>query len=198
MKLYKFYYKANQDDICHDIKSKHKKSRDDYIKDKYPLYAFTASKKLYKEFKNERNMDNFIILKTDVDKEDYVDYAESHRDAMIDKAYLPVKDDDGKVHDVAFAITSYEQIVIDDMDVEYLFGGPDSFVPYQIFNKDIIKALKVLEYPFFYKIITGKSIGGNGDDYDEVEVRNNDFEILYTQFSGTFRWIKLFSLVHYY
>ena len=59
MKLYKFYYKANQDDICHDIKSKHKKSHDDYIKDKYPLYAFTASKKLYKEFKNERNM--FVI-----------------------------------------------------------------------------------------------------------------------------------------
>jgi len=186
MKLYKFYYKADKNDIAHDINDKHIKSELDYIHDKYPLYAFTTNKKIYKEFKSERNMNNFIIIKTDIDKEEYPDYVKEHRDGLLDTVYLPVKDEDGKVHDIKFAITSYEQLVIDDIDIEYMLGGRDSFVPYLIFNKEIVKALKVLEYPFFYKTIVGEAIEEDDDDYDQVDIRNNDFEILYSQFSGTF------------
>lgn len=184
MKLYKFYYKASKNDIVHDIDNKHKKSRDDYIQDKYPLYAFTADKKLYKEFKKERNMDSFIILKSDIDREDYAEYAQEHRACLIDRAEFSVKDDDGKIQNILFAITDYEQLILDDIDVEYLMGDKSYFVSDKIFNKDIRKALKVLEYPFFYATITGNE--EELEKYDQVNVRNNDFEILYSQFSGTF------------
>lgn len=186
MKIYKFYYKADIKDISVECDDGSILNTDDYIQHKYPLYAFTNKKKLYKEFKEERNMDNFIIIKNDIDKEDFADFAECNRNAYIEKSTLKVKDENGKVYDMDFATTTYENIVIDEMDIEYIMGSPADFMPYLIFNDEIVKALKVLNYPFFYKLITGVALEEKYDDYDQVDVTNNDFEILCSQFSGTF------------
>ncbi len=188
MKLYKFYYKANKNDIAHDIEKYRKKNHDEYIKDKYPLYAFTADKKLYKEFKEERNMDAFIIIKSDIDKEDFIEYAETYRDAYLEQIDLRVKDDKGKVCEVPFVVTTYEQLIIDDVNMEEMLGDSSYFPPYLIFNKKIVKALKTLLYPFFYNTITGQPLDEDEEEYDNIEVSNNEFEILYSQFSGTFNW----------
>ena len=184
MKLYKFYYKADISGICVNIDNNKSKSTDDYIKHKYPLYAFTNNKKIFKEFKLERNMDSFIIIKSDIDDEDYEEYAKANRDALLDIVILKTLDDNNKICDLEFAITSYEQIVIDDLSIEYLM--PDEFVPYLIFNKEIVKALKTLEYPFFESAYGGMVLEEDYDDYNQPEIATNEFEILYSQFSGTF------------
>ena len=71
------------------------------------------------------------------------------------------------------------------MDIEYILGDESHFMPYLIFNKEVLKALKTLEYPFFYNLITGNDLEGTAD-YDQPNIKNNEFEILYDQFSGTF------------
>ena len=100
--------------------------------------------------------------------------------------YVKVKDDKGRVCEVPFAVTTYEQLVIDDVTIEDMLGDKSYFPPYLIFNKKIVKALKTLLYPFFYNNITGQPLDEDEEEYDNIEVSTNEFEILFSQFSGTF------------
>ena len=182
MKLYRFYYKADMKDISHDIKDAGDK--EEYLKNKYPLYAFTTDKKTYKEFKKDRNMDNFIITKTNIDKEDYVDYATTYRDQLLDIYVVTTRGKDGYPTEIEIPVTSYEHLVIDDFNYDYFIGEESVGVPYEIYNDKIVKALSILQYPFFYSMV--HEVDDYDDSYDQPPIASDEVEILISQFYGTF------------
>ena len=75
LKIYK-YYKKLSDDIM-------KASMDLSLEDKYPLYAFTNDKKVREEFKNTRDMNNFIEIVTKVTKEEYKEFGNANSGALL-------------------------------------------------------------------------------------------------------------------
>lgn len=68
--VYRFYTKPS-DDVLEN-------SSDLNVTDKYPLYAFTNDKKLYKEFIKTRNMDRFVLIKSHMEKNEYVKFINSN------------------------------------------------------------------------------------------------------------------------
>ena len=126
--------------------------------DKYPLYAITNQKLFAQRFKSERNMNKFISMKTEVDKEEYIEYASLSRGCVLELHKLTtVKNKykkDQVLFDVEVLITNQEY----QLCVEPSFNLTDEYwwstyaiSPY-IFNKKIMKALKNLDYGIAYKL----------------------------------------------
>lgn len=76
MKLYKFYKNPSDDALanCQDLG----------IEDKYPLYAFTANKTDARHFMETRNMKKFIKRVSNVDKDEYKEFANSNRGRLLE------------------------------------------------------------------------------------------------------------------
>ena len=67
---------------------------------------------------------------------------------------IGLKDENGKSCEVPFAITSYEQIVLDDLSIEYLFGDSSNNEFVHFSSKEMPK--KKIEWIKYYHIFMKK------------------------------------------
>lgn len=114
------------------------------------LYGYTDSKKIIKRFKHERDMSQFTIVEKDLDKDDILLFEKDNRYQYITlRKYITYRKDDlGYIKDyIEIASTEYEEEqTYVWTDLALLEAGKYTKYPDYIFNKDIIKALRHLEY----------------------------------------------------
>lgn len=175
------------------------------LQDRYPLYAFTKEKILHKDFESQRDMSQFVVTKTDMEEEEYKDFANSHVNMLleyIDYTHVYGADKDGKPEKDAMQIlsTRSEYDFVDDMKefmiMDEMCNKQQIFHPL-IFKKKYIKALQKLQFigfwryspnnERFYKLLSEEEIDNleycelDDIDYDEVNI----FMYLYShQFVG--------------
>jgi hypothetical protein len=143
MKLYRYYFLPSKDDS----------------ERKYSLYAITNKKKLAKEFENTRNMSRFMKKVSEVDNEEYVNFANEHREMVLQQESLTTRKtyDNGLIGhtDVNVTCTFGEYQIIKDCAEESATSSREEYWamarPFSIYSKKIKAALKILEYPVCYK-----------------------------------------------
>lgn len=149
MKLYRFYLKP-PDSVLKD-KEAHELS----LEDKYSLYAFTTSKKIRNEFIATRNMDRFIEMKSNIDKDDYTDFANRNLLRMLKRISLTSSSQKSKVDpcEIPVLSTQYEKDIIED-SIEHVFETEVDFsniFPY-VFKDKYLRALSDIGYLFLWKL----------------------------------------------
>lgn len=188
-KVYKYYYKADMDDIMHFDVSDKKRT----ILDKYPLYAITNVKEYAKEFEFERNMDAFIkrVDKMDVDEyREFIEYMNAEG-AILDRYTLTTRKHPGKCakEEIDMMMTENEKIQVLEEQSYYDLEDPRfwNIIDPRKFNKKLRKALNILQYTAFYKLMSPSFIPGPEDeDVPAPEVVHDEFYMLTRLFSGTF------------
>lgn len=114
------------------------------------LYGYTTDKKVIKQFKKERDMDQFRIVEKSLDEDDLLLFEKNYRYKVIAiRKYITYrKDDIGYFKDfIEIASTEYEEEqTYVYSDVAILEAGKYTKNSPHIFNKDIRKALDILEY----------------------------------------------------
>lgn len=151
MNIWRFYKKPDtkREDIPTNIA----------ISDLYPLYAVTCKKDYAERFKEERNMDLFIVRKSKIEKGDYSEFANMNRSSVLDIHTLYTVENkytkSHKVIDVDMLIT----------EAEYRMTGDDAIINLTdeswwvnntanpvLFNKKIRRALSYLDYEISFKL----------------------------------------------
>ena len=87
MKIYMIYAKLNPNDYkkLYDLLPLKNNIIYEQKGDKYVfLYAWTNKKSLLEKFKEERNMDRFKVVKTEIDDDDYNRFRVDMSDIMLD------------------------------------------------------------------------------------------------------------------
>lgn len=182
MKLYKFYKRPTDEAL--------KNSVDLSIEDKYPLYAFTKDKKLRNEFLNVRDKDKFIEIKTDVTKEEYVEFANKNSKQSLQYYVLDhLKNYRRKEKDEQIKNIIQVKIVCTWNEIEFVEAYNDTGISeisdtinYHIFpfmlKEKYLNALKKLEYIGFWyvnanidryeSIMTGEELDNIGYEFPDI------------------------------
>jgi hypothetical protein len=115
------------------------------------LYAFTNDKEYYDAFKNERDMNKFIIQKKEIKDDDYDKFADKYKGCVLGRrGYLtkpPSSDYLGKRYHLKI-VSTWDEEMTSYMQSEsvyhFLSKYTDPIASY--FNKDLLKALNTLGY----------------------------------------------------
>ena len=148
MRLYKYFLKnlpPEDDDVEYTLS------------DQYPLYAFTADKKLAKRFEKERNMDKFIKIVSKVSREKYIEYGETNRnhDLSLYKLATSRKESESGVATLVMTLIEYQCV---DPELASVALYDDNFwcseyhCPPYVYKTKIQKALDFIDYSKIYKI----------------------------------------------
>lgn len=136
MKIWRFYKKPKKDSSRRD----------------YELYAITNKKKFAKEFMSTRNMDLFIMKKSEEEKDDWISFANDNLGAVLDYHDLQTcgdNDDDIETKKIKILMTYFEWQNCDSDQIDLIELQPEYWLDmplYPIFNDKIIDALRNLEY----------------------------------------------------
>lgn len=145
---YIYYLKKNKDDYFSGNYEFFYEDNEDYV-----LYAYTASKDLAKRFENERNMKMFKKEKTKATTELVAELARNYPKGILTNYVFPIYN---KSETMAseIVLTELEKITIDGR-VLHLKTSILSYCwyDYRIFNKEIIWALKILDYDKYNNMI---------------------------------------------
>lgn len=197
MKLWRFYYKPTEEEL--------EDSERISTSDKYPLYAFSHDKKIVDKFMSERNLDRFIVKKSSVDREDLENFSKKYRGKALIKyqmgTVLKKYTKDEKSFSIEYAITVDEKLIIEEI---YEGNGPKSLgditwwynlaPPPEIFKKEIVEALRYLDYNMIYKIYNKVSFSGGveemyeDDDYSAPDWTYDDFAYFINLFGNTLKF----------
>ena len=187
-KVYKYYYKANTDDIM-----KYSRDSDKGILDKYPLYAITDIKDYAEEFEMTRNMGSFIVKVDKLDTEEYnelLEYLDAY-DCVLDRYRLTTRKNDCKIDHINMIMTKFESTQVLEEQSLYNLEDPSFWAkvnPFK-FNKKLFKALTNLQYVAFYKLMQPYFISSTCSDDEDVPApafQMDEFYLLTRLFSGTF------------
>ena len=164
--------------------------------EKYHLYAITNQKNFAKQFQEERDMNKFIIKKSEEDFDDWKELAREAGDAVLDIRDLQTKHktDTNTYSTIGVPIlcTMYEYQTADAdfaelpiMTEEFWFKMPNL----GIFNNKLIDSLKILEYHRFYRlfVIALQSNYDEDDDYAAPNTEIDEVGILISTFSNLFK-----------
>lgn len=161
MKLYCFY-KYNQDMTKEQYRSKIENGLSQ--EDIYPIYALTNKKKFMKRFKQERDMNKFILFVKDDDEEEIKVFMNQRRSTVLDLykyRYIPKnqRDKEQKIE----ILSTYEEYnmtssLAEDgsMILDELFNLPFSN-PF-VFKDKYLDALRLLDYDTIFKFQFDKDI----------------------------------------
>ena len=137
--------------------------------DKFDIYAYTSSKKMFLLFKNSRNMDKFYVKKEKLTKQELNDLYYNHMNSQLVMFNVFFKDDNYHIHNVDMVVTQKEK--------QDALGRISTIIHSEIFKYVWIndypfkekyqKALRTLLYTGFYNYIT---TGGDGI-WQDVEWR---------------------------
>ena len=158
MKIWRFY-KTPKDAKVHIDEND--------MKQMYPLYAITQSKKLAKKFRDKRNMDKFIEKCSDVDDEISDQFIMANRQRLILEDYFETVVEDSKGNSEPLFI----KVVHTENEQEYLTEVTESgqilymvgkYVPIEIFRDSIQEDLVLLKYHQFINYIN-EGLGNSPD-----------------------------------
>ena len=164
--------------------------------EKYHLYAITNQKDFAKQFQEERDMNKFIVKKSEEDFDDWKELAREAGDAVLDIRDLQTKHktDTNTYSTIGVPIlcTMYEYQTVDAdfaelpiMTEEFWFRMPDL----GIFNNKLIDSLKILEYHRYYRLFV-IALQRNDDEDDDYAAPNTEIDevgILISTFSNLFK-----------
>lgn len=164
--------------------------------EKYHLYAITNRKDFAKQFQEERDMDKFIVKKSEEYFDDWKELAREAGDAVLDIRDLQTRHEtDTNTYStigVPILCTMYEYQTADAdfaelpiMTEEFWFQMPNL----GIFNSKLINALKILEYHRYYRLFV-IALQQNNDEDDDYAAPNTDIDevgILVSTFSNLFK-----------
>lgn len=195
MKLYKFYKRISDE-------ARANCTSNESIEDMYPLEAFTNDKSLRNRFKEERDMSQYIEIKTEVTKDEYVAFANNDTGKKLDiytyehkRKYASYDDDtDGCVCDnMEILSTWFEREVVESYEDALCDESLFTLFPL-VFKPKYIKALSKLEYMSFWALISDKNRYISVLTPDELEELD---EMVYsigdTQFDRFAIFIELFG-----
>lgn len=187
MKIYKFYYKGNIDDssILHpsSMMDEDWDELDDHgnmkAKTKYPLYAWTNIKKYSKEFKKTRNMDKFIMISSEVSREELEYLYTNYQDLVLNRYEFMTRTTDNEGFNdskgIELVATQFEYLSsTEDHDMVMMEDSEfwEGSLPIQCYNKKIQKALMILSYPLlrnlYYKVYNG--VIDDGFNYPDIAI----------------------------
>ena len=171
--VYRFYSKPDKEILLN--------AEDLSLNDKYPLYAVTNNKEIAKDFQEKRNMNKFIMCKSEMDKQEMVQFINSNSGCLLEyRPFLHFKQryrSDKKVKradQVKILCTWNEketvQACLDDQYGES--EGPTYNVFPFIFKSKYVYALRKLEYVSFWKLFGRPEIFGSfipQDDLDDMD-----------------------------
>ena len=164
--------------------------------EKYHLYAITNQKDFAKQFQEERDMNKFIVKKSEEDFDDWKELAREAGDAVLDIRDLQTKHktDTNTYSTIGVPIlcTMYEYQTADAdfaelpiMTEEFWFQMPNL----GIFNSKLIDSLKILEYHRYYRLFV-IALQRNDDEDDDYAAPNTEIDevgILISTFSNLFK-----------
>lgn len=116
------------------------------------IYAYTDSKKLYKKFKKQRNMDLFTVVRLERTKESTHELAENFQQQILSEYSIKTKNENGDVVLIRIVLSASEHLTINNYGFELLNNSILKFVwiSPMLFKHSIFKALKELEYLSLY------------------------------------------------
>ena len=164
--------------------------------EKYHLYAITNQKDFAKQFQEERDMNKFIVKKSEEDFDDWKELAREAGDAVLDIRDLQTKHKTDtntySIIGVPILCTMYEYQTVDAdfaelpiMTEEFWFQMPNL----GIFNNKLIDSLKILEYHRYYRLFV-IALQRNDDEDDDYAAPNTEIDevgILISTFSNLFK-----------
>ena len=174
----------------------YKKPEKGVSKRKYELYALTNHKEYAEVFMDMRDMDQFIMKCSKEDKETYADFANSHRDNVLELHSLTTKVilENGVISqkEVDVILTLYEYMTCNsDEYMDYSINDSywwDGIPSYLVYKDDLQKALKNLEYIFHYKTYAENPLlKEEDDDYSSPNLWMDEVGIFVRVFGHTFK-----------
>lgn len=178
MKVWKFYTIPNNN-----------------IRNSPELYAITSNKEYADNFKSIRDMSRFKEVKSDMDKEEYVELINGVRDQYLDKftinTSIPNKKGIIKNEEISIILTTYEYLSVKEEYENILceFDGMNWYYIYDfnIFNNKMKDALYTLGYYYIFNIFNvhmeEPPDDGIYDNYKEFD----QYELLLRLFGHTFK-----------
>ena len=162
---------------------------------KYELYAITKDKDILEEFKQTRNMDNFIIKKGNFEKAEYVEFVNDNRGLVLSRQKLATKgiSDDGKYikKTIEVVMTEFEYQNSDTEYVEFIFSDNNWWDYFH--EKDLIqfkpKLKLALDKLFFFdhqKIFDEHRMPFLEDDYSAPDYEIDQFEFFIMNYKELF------------
>lgn len=196
--IYKFFFKGDTSSVIHDVPSEDdddwiqidRKGRVLYDKHDYPLYAYTCVKKYAKDFKKQRNMNNFVVTKSEYIKEDYNYLTENYPENELQRYYMntrDVQDDNICIKEVDMICTMYEYTVVTE---DMLFTNSTDFklnIPIKCFSDKYREALNYLNYNEIRLLSSPNTNWFNDEaDADFPDLINDELALLLFYFCDTF------------
>lgn len=170
-----------------------KKKYDKSYKPSTHLYAFTNKKKYADIFKETRDMKKFIVKKSEIDEDEFIDYVNSENQGrLLSKRSIETRDGDkNKKVEMELLLTDIEYQTIKDGCNQSVISEPTWWLQnignYRIFNKKVIHALKKLDFFFFYKMfMDDPELDTKIDDYSAPDFYTDEFLLLLSEFGHTF------------
>lgn len=169
MKVYVFY--ANQSDIRPGSDRSDTKE----------IYALTNNKKLYKNFKQTRNMNLFELREFDFDRDKYMKFANHYRECVMEWCAFKSKKKDpypkdmndsfGKcVEEYRFAVTYLETQSVGEA-CNTFFEHAEMDIPNPLFfNKKVKRVLKRIGMDYIFKLTRFPYIGDDAMYCTEEEI----------------------------
>ena len=127
-----------------------------YEKSNGELYAYTDSKKLYKQFKEERDMSKFTSKKFKLTKEEIHNITNDFGELYLKKVKLKTRNNQNKIKEIEMVLSKIEYDSVLNVEYDLLLCGIYTYcwVPASIFKISILLALKELGYHDVYKHMT--------------------------------------------
>lgn len=196
MKIWKWYKNLTKEQL--------EQSFDLTTEEKHPLYAFTTDKKQRDLFRKMRKMDAFIEMKSHIEKDEYVEFANNHRGQLLDfYKYAKVIGREGLspvMEDVPLLTTWDEKEWTQASIEQFSDSGSSQCIqtypfPPMIFREKYFHALYQLQYVAYWKLYSDFTISrihermledlGVELDYTAPEVTFDEFAIFVNVFGDT-------------
>ena len=142
------------------------------------IYAYTDNKKYYRKFKEQWNMKEFIYKKKELTREQVSELAREYNDGILEDCSLKYCKD-GKISSINMILTKMEKFSVITESSDLLACGiyQYAWIPPEIFNDEIIKSLKILNYTKCHNLLS------KGNSFFEIFTEADEFGIFLRKFS---------------
>ena len=200
-KVWKFYYKGDisKSDILHpsNMTSGDWEELDKYdnpkVKGKYPLYAFTNVKRYAKGFRHQRDMNKFIMIKSNISDVEYSYLMDNYQDLLLGDYLLETKcyneRDEESLDSVEVICSHFEYLSATEHDMLMLENERfwENSIPIHCFEGKVREALKILEYDSLRKIYFETRDGVMDDEFEYPDLGNDELAIFIQCFQETLK-----------
>ena len=185
MKVYKFFQKPGKDEAFLENAF----GRELSLREKYPLYAITTSKKDAKEFMETRDMKLFLMKESKMDSEEFAEYAKVYRNRLLDHHYLNAyknkhTEDEVQIYGKVLCTETEIDSVIEFTDTASILQTEmEYWINPDIFKKEYAEAFRILKYEDAALFSCGSFVG-DPMGYARPEVDIYDLEMKFDQVSA--------------